>query len=126
MWGDASQGLLLMLPNMFKIAGELSPAVFHQAREALNPFADAVPGIVAGAFARLAERTGRRYRLVEYTGAPDAERVVVLLGSGSVPEDRSLFFGLTVKENLKLSTGRRGIETDQIVDYFPAVAPLMH
>jgi pyruvate-ferredoxin/flavodoxin oxidoreductase len=33
----------------------------------------------------LAERTGRRYRLVEYHGAPDAERVVVLMGSGSGP-----------------------------------------
>ena len=59
-----------------------NPDVFFQAREALNPFVDAVPGIVEGAFARLAERTGRRYGLVEYTGAPDAERVVVLMGSG--------------------------------------------
>jgi len=59
-----------------------NPDVFFQAREALNPFVDAVPGIVEGAFARLAERTGRQYGLVEYTGAPDAERVVVLMGSG--------------------------------------------
>ena len=59
-----------------------NPDVFFQAREALNPFVDAVPRIVEGAFARLAERTGRRYGPVEYTGAPDAERVVVLMGSG--------------------------------------------
>ncbi len=59
-----------------------NPDVFFQAREALNPFVDAVPRIVEGAFARLAARTGRRYGLVEYTGAPDAERVVVLMGSG--------------------------------------------
>ena len=59
-----------------------NPDVFFQAREALNPFVDAVPGIVEGAFARLAARTGRHYGLVEYTGAPDAERVVVLMGSG--------------------------------------------
>jgi pyruvate-ferredoxin/flavodoxin oxidoreductase len=59
-----------------------NPDVFFQAREALNPFVDAVPGIVEGAFARLAEQTGRHYGLVEYTGAPDAERVVVLMGSG--------------------------------------------
>jgi pyruvate-ferredoxin/flavodoxin oxidoreductase len=59
-----------------------NPDVFFQAREALNPFVDAVPRIVEGALARLAERTGRQYGLVEYSGAPDAERVVVLMGSG--------------------------------------------
>ncbi len=59
-----------------------NPDVFFQAREALNPFVEAVPKIVEGAFARLAERTGRHYGLVEYSGAPDAERVVVLMGSG--------------------------------------------
>ncbi len=47
-------------------------------------------------------------------------------GVAHVPEDRSLFFGLTVKENLKLSTRKGGAGTDQIVDYFPALAPLMN
>jgi pyruvate-ferredoxin/flavodoxin oxidoreductase len=60
-----------------------NPDVFFQAREAGNPFVDAVPGIVAGALERLAERTGRRYGLVDYHGAPDAERVIVLMGSGA-------------------------------------------
>ena len=59
-----------------------NPDVFFQAREAINPYVDAVPAIVEGAFDRLADATGRRYGLVEYTGAPDAERVVVLMGSG--------------------------------------------
>jgi branched-chain amino acid transport system ATP-binding protein len=47
-------------------------------------------------------------------------------GVAHVPEDRSLFFGLTVKENLKLSTVKGGLGTEQIVDYFPALGPLMH
>ncbi len=59
-----------------------NPDVFFQAREAGNPYMLAVPAVVDGAFARLAERTGRRYGLVDYVGAPDAERVVVLMGSG--------------------------------------------
>ncbi|MCZ7525877.1 MAG: pyruvate:ferredoxin (flavodoxin) oxidoreductase [Acidimicrobiia bacterium] len=59
-----------------------NPDVFFQAREAANPFYEDVPGVVERGFDRLAERTGRRYRLVEYFGAPDAERVVVLMGSG--------------------------------------------
>jgi len=58
-----------------------NPDVFFQAREAANPFYLAAPGIVQDVMDRLGERTGRRYGLVEYVGAPDAERVVVLMGS---------------------------------------------
>ena len=46
-------------------------------------------------------------------------------GVAHVPEDRSLFFGLTVKENLKLSARKGGVGIDQIVDYFPALEKLM-
>jgi len=60
-----------------------NPDVFFQAREAGNRFHDAVPGIVADVFAELEARTGRRYGLVDYEGAPDAERVIVMMGSGS-------------------------------------------
>ena len=60
-----------------------NPDVFFQAREAANPYYDALPGIVQEEMDALASRTGRRYRLFDYTGAPDAERVVVLMGSGS-------------------------------------------
>ena len=60
-----------------------NPDVFFQAREAGNPYMLAVPGIVERALARLADATGRRYGLVDYHGAPDAERVVVLMGSGA-------------------------------------------
>ncbi len=60
-----------------------NPDAFFQAREACNPFYDRCPGIVREVMARLGERTGRRYELFEYVGAPDAERVVVLMGSGT-------------------------------------------
>jgi pyruvate-ferredoxin/flavodoxin oxidoreductase len=59
-----------------------NPDTFFQAREAGNRWYDALPGIVTTVFDELADRTGRRYSLVEYEGAPDAERVVVLMGSG--------------------------------------------
>ncbi|WP_116113474.1 pyruvate:ferredoxin (flavodoxin) oxidoreductase [Austwickia chelonae] len=59
-----------------------NPDVFFQAREACNPFYDAAPQIVAECFDELAERTGRRYHLVDYHGAPDADKVVVIMGSG--------------------------------------------
>ncbi len=60
-----------------------NPDTFFQAREAANPFYLACPGIVSDAFARLAERTGRRYGLFDYFGHPEAERVLVLMGSGA-------------------------------------------
>ena len=59
-----------------------NPDVFFQAREAANPFVDAVPGIVQATMDRLAARTGRPYHLVDYVGHPEADRVVVLMGSG--------------------------------------------
>ena len=59
-----------------------NPDVFFQAREACNRFYDAVPEIVREVMQQFAERTGRRYRLFDYFGAPDAERVIVLMGSG--------------------------------------------
>jgi len=59
-----------------------NPDVFFQAREAINPFYRACPAIVQDVMDRFAKQTGRSYHLFDYFGAPDAERVVVLMGSG--------------------------------------------
>ncbi len=60
-----------------------NPDVFFQAREACNGFYDACPGIVERTLDAFAKLTGRRYRLFDYVGAPDAERVIVMMGSGA-------------------------------------------
>ncbi|HVZ14231.1 MAG TPA: pyruvate:ferredoxin (flavodoxin) oxidoreductase, partial [Bauldia sp.] len=60
-----------------------NPDTFFQTREAVTPYYNAVPGIVSDAMDRFAALTGRRYRLFEYEGAPDAERVLILMGSGA-------------------------------------------
>ncbi len=60
-----------------------NPDVYFQARETVNPFYLACPNIVQNAMDRFAQLTGRRYQLFEYHGAPDAERVIVLMGSGA-------------------------------------------
>ncbi len=60
-----------------------NPDVFFQARESVNPFYDACPNIVQSAMDKFAELTGRQYKLFEYIGAPDAEKVIVLMGSGA-------------------------------------------
>ena len=65
-----------------------NPDVFFQAREASNPFHLAVPGIVQEVMDELAARTGRQYGLVDYHGAADADRVIIVMGSanGAVEE----------------------------------------
>ncbi|MCX7800748.1 MAG: pyruvate:ferredoxin (flavodoxin) oxidoreductase [Fimbriimonadales bacterium] len=57
--------------------------VFFQFRERSAPFFRAMPGIVRDTMERFAELTGRRYQLFEYHGHPEAERVIVLMGSGA-------------------------------------------
>jgi pyruvate-ferredoxin/flavodoxin oxidoreductase len=59
-----------------------NPDVYFQGRETVNPYYNVLPDIVASTMDRFAELTGRRYELFEYVGAPDAERVVMLMGSG--------------------------------------------
>ena len=59
-----------------------NPDAFFQAREACNPFYAACPDIVQQAMDDFAKQVGRAYKLFEYVGAPDAEQVLVIMGSG--------------------------------------------
>jgi pyruvate-ferredoxin/flavodoxin oxidoreductase len=59
-----------------------NPDAYFQGREAANPFYAACPDIVQKVMDDFAEHTGRKYQLFDYVGAPDAERVIVLMGSG--------------------------------------------
>ncbi len=59
-----------------------NPDVYFQARETVNPFYLATPEIVQQTMDKFAQVVGRQYRLFDYVGAPDADRVVVLMGSG--------------------------------------------
>ncbi len=59
-----------------------NPDVFFQAREACNPYYAATPAIVQKAMDKFASIVGRQYKLFDYVGAPDAERVVIAMGSG--------------------------------------------
>ena len=60
-----------------------NPDVFFQARETVNPFYAACPDIVETTMQKFEEITGRKYSLFSYAGAADAERVIVLMGSGA-------------------------------------------
>ncbi len=67
-----------------------NPDVYFQAREACNPFYRATPAIVQNVMDRFAARIGRHYRLFDYAGAPDAERVLVIMGSGAEVAEETL------------------------------------
>jgi pyruvate-ferredoxin/flavodoxin oxidoreductase len=60
-----------------------NPDVYFQCRETINPFYQAAPTIVQNTMDKFARIVGRQYHLFDYVGAPDAERVLVMLGSGS-------------------------------------------
>ncbi len=90
-----------------------NPDVYFQARETVNPFYAATPGIVQAVMDEVAGHTGRAYRLVEYAGHPEADRVVVIMGSG----------GQTVEETVRhlvASGDRVGVVRLRLYRPFPA------
>jgi len=58
-----------------------NPDIYFQHRESANPFYNAVPDIVQNYMDRLGEITGRKYKIFEYHGAPDAENIIIAIGS---------------------------------------------
>jgi pyruvate-ferredoxin/flavodoxin oxidoreductase len=77
-----------------------NPDVFFQAREAANPFYLAAPAIVQKAMDRFAAVVGRQYHLFDYVGAPDAERVIVLMGSGAEAAEETVEYLAERKEKV--------------------------
>ena len=60
-----------------------NPDVYFQARETVNPYYQSCPAIVQETMDQFARVVGRKYHLFDYVGAPDAERVIVIMGSGA-------------------------------------------
>ena len=92
-----------------------NPDVYFQARETVNPFYARLPGAVQAAMDALGDRTGRRYRLVDYSGHPEAERVIVVMGSG----------GETARETvayLRARGERVGVAQVRLYRPFPAAS----
>lgn len=75
---------LALTPDHPKIRGTAqNPDVFFQAREACNPFYVKIPELVQDSFNQLEKLTGRSYKLFDYVGHPEADRVIIMMGSGS-------------------------------------------
>ncbi len=66
-----------------------NPDVYFQGRETVNKFYLATPGIVEEAMNRFAKIVGRQYKLFDYVGAPDAEKVIVIMGTGADTADET-------------------------------------
>ena len=92
-----------------------NPDVYFQARETVNPFYARIPEVVEDAMEHLGYRTGRRYGLVDYTGHPEAERVLVMMGSGGETAGETVAF-------LEARGERVGVAQVRLFRPFPAQA----
>ena len=99
-----------------------NPDVYFQARETVNPFYQACPGIVQQTMNELANLTGRHYHLFDYVGAPDAERVIVMMGSGAEAAEEAVNYLNERGEKLGLVKVRlyRPFDTAAFVNALPA------
>ncbi len=78
----------------------MNPDVYFQARETVNPFYNACPAIVQKAMDNFAKIVGRQYQLFEYVGSPDAERVIVIMGSGTGAVEETIAYLNSKGENV--------------------------
>jgi pyruvate-ferredoxin/flavodoxin oxidoreductase len=99
-----------------------NPDVYFQARETVNPFYMAVPAIVQERMDQFAALTGRQYHLFEYVGAPDAERIVVLMGSGCETVEETIRYLAAQGEKIGMVKVRlyRPFATEQFLAALPA------
>jgi pyruvate-ferredoxin/flavodoxin oxidoreductase len=99
-----------------------NPDVYFQARETVNPFYLAVPEIVQETMDRFAALTGRQYHLFDYVGAPDAERVIVMMGSGCETAEETINYLTAQDEKVGLVKVRlyRPFATERFLAALPA------
>jgi pyruvate-ferredoxin/flavodoxin oxidoreductase len=98
-----------------------NPDAFFQAREASNPFHVATADVVQDTMDRFAQITGRQYHLFEYEGHPEAERVIVIMGSGA--ETTSTTVERLVAKGEKVGVLRCRLYRPFDVDRFVAALP---
>ncbi|MFQ3566646.1 MAG: pyruvate:ferredoxin (flavodoxin) oxidoreductase [Aggregatilineales bacterium] len=99
-----------------------NPDVYFQARETVNPFYAQCPAIVQQTMDRFAQLTGRQYRLFDYHGSPNAERVIVLMGSGCEAAHETVDYLNAQGENVGLLKVRlyRPFDTQAFAAALPA------
>lgn len=104
-----------------------NPDVFFQARETVNSFYLACPSIVQNAMDKFATLVGRQYKLFDYVGAPDAERVIVLMGSGAEAAQEAVDFLTARGEKIGLIKVRlfRPFAVEHFVNALPSTTKVI-
>ncbi len=99
-----------------------NPDVYFQGRESVNPFYAACPGIVQKAMDKFAGLVGRQYHLFDYVGDPNAERVIVMMGSGSEAADEAIEVLVAAGEKIGMIKVRlyRPFSVADFIDAIPA------
>jgi pyruvate-ferredoxin/flavodoxin oxidoreductase len=99
-----------------------NPDVFFQARETVNQYYDACPEIVQKAMDEFGKLTGRQYHLFDYYGAPDAERVVIVMGSGAETVEETTKYLVSQGEKVGMITVHlyRPFSVEHLMQALPA------
>lgn len=102
--------------------GAQNPDVYFQGRETVNRFYDITPAIVKKYFTMLNEKTGREYQLFEYHGHPQAEKIIILMGSGCDTVDETLEYLVSKGEKVGAIKVRlfRPFSVKDFVDAIPS------
>ncbi len=112
-----------MTPDRPVIRGtSQNPDIYFQGRETVNPYYKALPGIVQETMDEFAKLTGRQYKLFDYYGAADAERVVVLMGSGCEAVEETVDYMVAQGEKVGMICVRlyRPFSTEHLIGALPA------
>ena len=98
-----------------------NPDVYFTGREAVNKYYDATPAIVQKYMDKMAKLTGRSYKLFDYVGAPDAERVIIVMGSGADTVEETV--DALVKKGEKVGALKVRLYRPFSVEHFIAALP---
>ncbi|MBC8531437.1 pyruvate:ferredoxin (flavodoxin) oxidoreductase [Gehongia tenuis] len=101
-----------------------NPDIYFQNREAANKYYDAAPAIVEEVMKQVSELTGREYHLFDYVGAPDAEKVIVLMGSGCDSVEETINYLMAKGEKVGVVKVRlyRPFSVDHFIGAIPKTA----
>ncbi|MEA2012045.1 MAG: pyruvate:ferredoxin (flavodoxin) oxidoreductase [Verrucomicrobiota bacterium] len=86
----------------FAKVGAQNPDIYFQGRETINKYYDALPDIVQEYMDKVAKKIGRQYHLFDYVGAPDAEKIIIIMGTGAETVDKTVKYLNTQGEKLGL------------------------